>query len=316
MFIFGNDISSVKMAKNPILTERKRAERALRDSQSQLMAELADARLLQSISNELINEGNVQGLSRKIIDAARRIMHSDFASLQIYYPERGNGGALHLMMHHGFDQKSAEFWEWVDESDGTSCAEALRKRQRVIVPEVTECDFIKGTEDYELFLKAGVHAVQTTPLISRSGRLLGMFTTHWLKPHQPSERDLSKLDVLARQASDLIERAQTEEALRESEERQAFLLKLSDALRPLADPIEIQSEAVRILGEHLDVSRVAYGEVSEADACIRFASNFVAPGAPDIVDSCQIADLGPVLLSAFLNERPNLVPEMATPAQL
>jgi light-regulated signal transduction histidine kinase (bacteriophytochrome) len=48
--------------------------------------------------------------------------------------------------------------------------------------------------------------------------LLGMISTHWNYPHTPSERHLYLLDVLARQAADLIERTQTEEALKESEE--------------------------------------------------------------------------------------------------
>jgi signal transduction histidine kinase len=50
-------------------------------------------------------------------------------------------------------------------------------------------------------------------------------------------------------------------ALRESEERQAFLLRLSDALRPLADPVAIQEEASRLLGEHLGANQVHYGEI-------------------------------------------------------
>ena len=50
-------------------------------------------------------------------------------------------------------------------------------------------------------------------------------------------------------------RVQAEAAVRASEERQAFLLALSDALRPLADPVAIQGEACRIVGEHLDVDR-------------------------------------------------------------
>lgn len=43
----------------------------------------------------------------------------------------------------------------------------------------------------------------------------------------------------------------------DSEERQAFLLELSDALRPLADPVAVQEKASRLLGEHLGVDRVA-----------------------------------------------------------
>jgi signal transduction histidine kinase len=57
--------------------------------------------------------------------------------------------------------------------------------------------------------------VQSTPLLSRSGRVLGMISTHRREPHQPAERALRLLDVLARQAADLIERKQAEEALQE-----------------------------------------------------------------------------------------------------
>jgi PAS domain S-box-containing protein len=46
-----------------------------------------------------------------------------------------------------------------------------------------------------------------------------MISTHWRRPHEPSERQLHLFDILARQAADLIERAQAQEALRGSEER-------------------------------------------------------------------------------------------------
>ena len=49
--------------------------------------------------------------------------------------------------------------------------------------------------------------------------------------------------------------------LRESEERHAFLLELSDALRPLADAAAIQSTTARLVGEHLRADRSMYGEV-------------------------------------------------------
>jgi hypothetical protein len=40
------------------------------------------------------------------------------------------------------------------------------------------------------------------------------------------------------------------------ERRNAFLLKLADALRPLADPVIIQDSAARVVGEHLGAARV------------------------------------------------------------
>ena len=81
------------------------------------------------------------------------------------------------------------------------------------------CAFMAGTPDREAYLQAGMRAAQSTPLISRDGRLLGMLSTHWRQPHHPGESELRRFDILARQAADVIERAQTTAALRESETR-------------------------------------------------------------------------------------------------
>ena len=40
-----------------------------------------------------------------------------------------------------------------------------------------------------------------------------------------------------------------------------FLVTLNERLRPLRDPVEIQNEAVRLLGEHLGVNRVHYSQI-------------------------------------------------------
>ncbi len=45
-----------------------------------------------------------------------------------------------------------------------------------------------------------------------------MISTHWRTPHQPSDRDLRLLDILARQAADLLERTIGEETLRAREQ--------------------------------------------------------------------------------------------------
>ena len=91
----------------------------------------------------------------------------------------------------------------------------IQRGERVIVEDVERSPIFAGTPALEIQLKAGVRAIQSTPLVSRSGRPLGMFSTHYKTPHRPEERVLRVLDLLARQASDIIERAQYEESLRE-----------------------------------------------------------------------------------------------------
>ena len=50
--------------------------------------------------------------------------------------------------------------------------------------------------------------------LSRNGKLLGMISTHWEVPHEPSARDLRILDILPRQAADLLDRTIAKEERR------------------------------------------------------------------------------------------------------
>jgi PAS domain S-box-containing protein len=110
----------------------------------------------------------------------------------------------------------------------------------VVVADIETCEFIAGTPDLDEYRRSNIRAVQSTPLVSRSGQLLGMISTHWREPHQPTERALWLLDVLARQAADLIERSKAEAALRES----------NDALQWLASIVEGSDDA--IISKNLD----------------------------------------------------------------
>jgi PAS domain S-box-containing protein len=184
---------------------------------------------LQALSLELIGERDASALYQKIVDAAAAIMRSQFASMQMLHPERGRGGELRLLAFKGFDPDSARFWEWVRADSSCTCGVALRRRERVIAADVERAGFMAGTEDQRVLLAAGIRAAQTTPLVSRQGAVIGMITTHWAEPHEPSGEALRLFDILARQAADLTERTRAEEALRASEARYASVLGLMPA---------------------------------------------------------------------------------------
>jgi PAS domain S-box-containing protein len=186
---------------------RNYAEKALSETEARLESELVAAQQLQQISSQLILASDVEVLYQEILDAAVAVMRSDFASMQMFHPERGE---LELLAHRGFEPSSVAFWQWVRPGAGCICGAALRSGERAIVSDVECCDFMAGTEDLVAYRQAGMRAMQSTPLFSRTGRLLGMISTHWRKLHHPSERDLRFLDVLARQAADLIERREAE----------------------------------------------------------------------------------------------------------
>ena len=196
-------------------TERKQAEDALRRSRAQLEAELADTKLLQDLSTQFAHEADTAVLYEEVMNAAVGIMRSDFASMQMLYPERGEGGELRLLTYRGFSPEAAKFWEWVGvDSAGSTCGAALRSGRRIISADVETCDFMAGTDDLEMFRQTGIRACQTTPLLSRNGKLVGMISTHWRNPYHPTERQLGLLDLVVRQAADIIERGQAIDALR------------------------------------------------------------------------------------------------------
>jgi PAS domain S-box-containing protein len=99
-------------------------------------------------------------------------------------------------------------------------------------------------------------------------------------------------------------------ALRSNEERQGFLLKLGGALREIADPVEVQTVATRVLGEQLRASRVAYGEVAEDGVHIDFERNYVAPGVPPVTGRFLMADFGRSLLSDLQSGRVLIIPDI------
>lgn len=197
--------------------------------------ELEDSKVLHEISTQLINEAKAEELYQKIVDAACTIMRSDFASLQMFCPEYGTSGLLRLLAFRGFNSTASRFWELVSVDSASSCGQALRLRTRVIVPDTERCEFMAGTDDQAVSRQTGIHAVQTTPLISRSGKLVGMLSTHWREPHTPTEGDLRFLDILARQAADLIEHRRVQDELEaQVRERTAEIAAAHESLRRLS----------------------------------------------------------------------------------
>jgi PAS domain S-box-containing protein len=199
--------------------QRQRAEVAL-------AGELAATRVLQALSVEIAHEADLEGVYAKLLDAAVLIMRSDFASMQEYHANRGPRGELRLLGFKGFSPAAADHWTWVRADSQCTCGRAYRTLKRVMAEDVEQAEYLRGTRDLESYRETGIRAVQSTPLLSRSGQLVGMISTHWKRPHQPSERDLRLLDILARLSSDLIERKFYEQDLRRRDERSRALTQL------------------------------------------------------------------------------------------
>ncbi|WP_146217062.1 PAS domain S-box protein [Falsiroseomonas bella] len=96
-------------------------------------------------------------------------------------------------------------------------------------------------------------------------------------------------------ASDVTARRGAEEALRASEERQAYLLGFSDALRPLSDPVAILEEATRLLRRRLAADRALYAEFihDNGQDYVVVEREHRAPGTTSFVGRHEAAAFGP-----------------------
>jgi GAF domain-containing protein len=121
---------------------------------------------------------------------------------------------LTIAAHHNFAKPLLDFFREVDETDACVCAATMRAGDRTIVEDVSTSDVFRDHLSSQILLDAGVHAVQSTALVSSAGTLLGMLSTHWGEPHRPRDRVLHLLDLLARQLADFLERKAAEETRR------------------------------------------------------------------------------------------------------
>jgi PAS domain S-box-containing protein len=226
------DVSERKRAD----TERERLLAEVRRVQERVSADLEAMTRLQKLGTLSVRERHLEPVLGEIVDAAIAISGADFGNIQLLDPATSD---LKIVAYRGFPDSWLEFWRGVSKGQGV-CGTALERGERVIVEDVETSPIFADTAALDAQRKAGVRAVQSTPLLSRSGRTLGMFSTHYRKPTRPDDRSLRLLDLLARQAADIIERAQVEEELlRERAEadrrKNEFLAMLSHELRnPLA----------------------------------------------------------------------------------
>ena len=147
--------------------------------QAQLAAELADTKLLQDISAQLIEPDDEDALYTKIVDAIAVIMRSDVATMQILYPERGPKGELRLLASRGLTPEGERLGNGYARTRAVPAAKRCERASGLSLQMSRHAIFWRAPRGMTALLDAGIRAGQSTPLFSRNGRMLGMISSHW-----------------------------------------------------------------------------------------------------------------------------------------
>jgi len=99
--------------------------------------------------------------------------------------------------------------------------------------------------------------------------------------------------------------------IQNNDEQKTFLLKLSDALRPLHDPIEMQAIASRFLGEHLNADWACYVEFDDELSVATVHQNYARHTGPSLVGDHPAADI-PGLIEAMKKGATYLIHDLDT----
>lgn len=129
------------------------------------------------------------------LDAALEAAHAPMGSVQV----KGDDG-LRIVAQRGLSQPFLDFFACVTDAS-CACGSASRMASRIVVSDVATHPIFAGSEAGKVLAAAGVRALQSTPLISVTGNVLGMLSTHYDQPGEPEAAELEAIDRIAGRAA-------------------------------------------------------------------------------------------------------------------
>jgi PAS domain S-box-containing protein len=277
---------------------------ARKEAEAERVADVAGLSRLQVLSTKLVQSGDLSSLLQEIVAAAAQLTGTTKGQIQFHDAETGR---LRVFVHQGFGQTFLD--RFTDRGSEPGCERAARSHQRVVCDDIVNDPMWQGNDDLRVLLDDGIRAFQSTPLLTRNDRLLGVLSTHFTAPHRLSDREVRHLDLLARMAADFIERSHAEATLKNADRmKDEFLAMLAhelrnpmapilnaaqilratqgsdDTVRSTTDMLQRQvGQLVRLTDDLVDVSRISRGRIElvrqpvELAAIIRQAAEAATP---------------------------------------
>jgi hypothetical protein len=169
-------------------------EEALTEKPNDLGASAAS--ILHSTAEQLRQCSDLQATVDWLLGQCLELTGAEFGNVQIMDWKTGH---LEIRAQRGFQDEFLSFFRRVRYEDASACARALLNRNSVVIEDVLlDHRFVPCLQVVQ---RAGVRAVQSTPLISRSGALLGIVSTHFPTRYRPTDIQMQRTKEAAQLAA-------------------------------------------------------------------------------------------------------------------
>jgi len=168
---------------------------------------------LEPLHEQVLRYPDVQSVLAWLLQRGLEVCQSSHGNIQLM---NWAGGYLEIKAQQGFQDEFLNFFARVNLSDGSACARALRHRQSIIVENIMVDQHFAACR--EIISRAGIRAVQSTPLLSSGGALVGIISIHFASNHRPEDQQIRAMNNAAETAANAIVRlrAQASDGLRAS----------------------------------------------------------------------------------------------------
>lgn len=133
----------------------------------------------------------------ELLTAALAACGAEMGNVQLVDPP---SASLKIVASRNCGWRFLQFFDSV-ETTTAACGTALREGRRVVVENVAESPIFAGSPALGIMLDARALSVQSTPLVSRAGEVIGMVSTHRSEAGSFALSQIAALDRLVDRAA-------------------------------------------------------------------------------------------------------------------
>ncbi len=202
---------------------------------------------LHELSMELAGSIDLNASLHSILETIVELHKANQGLISLYDPI---SGCLYDAASVGLqDDTLHQFSRLSPESNSSACSTAFMTKKRAVIEDTEKEDYFSYREVAQ---RAGFRSVHSTPILTRSGEILGVLSVHFSSPRKPNDREMKFSDMCARHAADAIEASKSQQALLESEQRlRKINNELEERVKERTNELEKQSNRLRNLADQL-----------------------------------------------------------------